>query len=127
MKTKVKNLTRGQIRTLLKLQNGRCAISGQKLKPADVSVDHIIPLSRYELNKKKGYGKYWLVSSKVNKLKGSLTADELYKLINEILNYKRKSTPLMNHLINSEIKETSKEDFDKYIKKNYDKSGIIKK
>ena len=37
-------MKRGHIRALLKKQNGRCALSGEKLNPKDVSIDHIIPL-----------------------------------------------------------------------------------
>ena len=33
----------------------------------------------------------------------------------------------MNEIISDKIKEMTKEDFDKYIKKNYDTNGFIKK
>ena len=33
----------------------------------------------------------------------------------------------MNEIISDKIKEMTKEDLDKYIKKNYDKNGFIKK
>ena len=43
---KLKLLTRGQVRSLLKLQKGRCALTGRKIHPTNVSIDHIFPLSR---------------------------------------------------------------------------------
>ena len=46
---KLKNITASEIRALLKIQNGRCAISGEKLKPSETSVDHVIPISRKDL------------------------------------------------------------------------------
>ena len=57
---KIKTLSRGQVRSLLKLQNGRCAISGKKIHPSMVSIDHIYPVSRSkEFGDKKGFGKYY--------------------------------------------------------------------
>lgn len=123
---KIKTINRAMIRTLLIKQKGKCAISGVKIKPSTVSLDHIVPLSRSELLNKKGYGKAWLVAKKVNALKGSLTLDELYELISLINKNKKKTKKLASEIINKKIKETKKEDFDIYIKKNYNKDGSIK-
>ena len=124
---KIKAISRGEIRALLSKQNGRCALTGVKIRPSDVSLDHVIPISRTEFSKKKGYGKGWLVSKKANALKGSLTLEELYKIISLILKNKKKTKKIKNAIVNNKIKEMTKEDFDNYIKKNYDRYGEIKK
>ena len=124
---KIKTVNRAMIRTLLIKQKGRCALTGIKIKPSTVSLDHIIPLSRGEFSKKKGYGKAWLVDKKINALKGSLTLEELYKFISLINKNKKNTNKLANEIINKKLAETQKEDFDKYIEKNYNKDGSIKK
>ena len=68
-----------------------------------------------------------LVDKKVNALKGSLTLDELYKLISLINKNRKNTNKLANEIINKKLSETQKEDFDKYIQKNYNKDGSIKK
>jgi 5-methylcytosine-specific restriction endonuclease McrA len=123
---KIKSIPRTQIRYMLKRQNGRCAISGEKLSPVNVSVDHIFPLSRKEFENEKLYGKSWLVTSSINRLKGSLTLDELYQLIEKIKNHSINTKELFKELNEEEIKEMSKDEFDEYIKNNYDENGIIK-
>ena len=85
---------------MLKRQNGRCAISGEKLSPVNVSVDHIFPLSRKEFENEKLYGKSWLVTSKINRLKGSLTLDELYKLLEKI----KKDKKLLANILSNFVK-----------------------
>ena len=123
---KLKNITASEIRALLKIQNGRCAISGEKLKPSETSVDHVIPISRKDLIEEKGYGKFWLVSSKVNKLKGAMTMDDLYLLVDKIINYKKNSKELEDKVLKDNNKNFSKKDFDKYILENFDEDGVIK-
>jgi len=123
---KIKSIPRTQIRYMLKRQKGRCAISGEKLSPVNVSVDHIFPLSRKEFENEKLYGKSWLVTSSINRLKGSLTLDELYQLIEKIKNHSINTKELFKELNEEEIKEMSKDEFDEYIKNNYDENGIIK-
>ena len=85
-----KMMTRGQMRSLIKKQKGRCAISGEKLDPKDVSIDHIIPLKKVKNKKQKDYGKFWLVKTEVNRMKGSLELNEFYKLLENILRNKKK-------------------------------------
>jgi len=123
---KIKSIPRSQIRYMLKRQNGRCAISGEKLSPVNVSVDHIFPLSRKEFENEKLYGKSWLVTSEINRLKGSLTLDELYKLLEKIKNQEINTKRLFKELNEEEVKEMSKNEFDEYIKNNFDENGIIK-
>jgi 5-methylcytosine-specific restriction endonuclease McrA len=123
----IKVLDRSMIRSLLIAQNGRCALTGEKLKPTDVTLDHIIPVSRRDYAKKKGYGEAWLVSKKVNTLKGALTLDELYEIISMINKNKSKSKKIMQMIFDKKLKPTEKDIFDNYIKKNYSEKGIIKK
>lgn len=66
-----KRLNRDKLRGLLVLQNGRCAITGEKMTPYDVTLDHIVPVSRKDLKDTKEYGEVWLVSKKVNRMKGT--------------------------------------------------------
>ena len=124
---KIKALDRAMIRSMLIAQNGRCALSGEKLDPTTVTLDHIIPISRKDLSKKKGYGQPWLVSKKANTLKGALTLSELYELISKINKNKKNSKKILNSFINNKIKPVDKETFDRYIKKNYNNLGLIKK
>lgn len=124
--TKLKRISRGTIRALLIKQKGRCAISGLKITPKNVSLDHIMPLARTEFKKDKAYGKAWLVHKKINALKGTLTMKELYEIIKLINKQKLKSEKLAKEIIDEKIKEIHKEDFDKFIKKNYNKDGSIK-
>tara|TARA_B100000989_G_C19433576_1_gene424139 strand:+ start:603 stop:986 length:384 start_codon:yes stop_codon:yes gene_type:complete len=127
MKKKLKKLDRKLIRSLLIAQKGRCAISGQKLKPADVALDHILPISRTEFKNKKGYADGWLVTKKVNALKNTLTIDELYELIDKINKNRKNTKIILDKIINKKLKPIEKEDFDDYIKNNYSDDGQIKK
>ncbi len=122
---KDKHLKRGQIRALLHLQKGRCAITGKKLDPKNVSIDHIIPLSRKEFKDHPLYGKYWLVDTNVNRLKGALTLEELTETLNNINENKKITDNLKAILQNQNLAEMSKEEFDKYIDENYDDNGQI--
>lgn len=124
---KIKVLDRSMIRSLLIAQNGRCALTGEKLKPTDVTLDHIIPVSRRDYAKKKGYGEAWLVSKKVNTLKGALTLDELYHIISQINKYKPKTKKILKMIFDKKLKPIDKAFFDNYIEKNYSEKGLIKK
>ena len=120
-------MTRGQMRSLIKKQKGRCAISGEKLDPKDVSIDHIIPLKKVKKNNQKDYGKFWLVKTEVNRMKGSLDLSEFYKILEKILKYKKKSMELKNIIEKNKLDEMNKDEFEKYLHDNFDENGIIKK
>ena len=122
-----KMMTRGQMRSLIKKQKGRCAISGEKLDPKDVSIDHIIPLKKVKNKKQKDFGKFWLVKTEVNRMKGSLELNEFYKLLENILRNK-KNTMILKKIIEKEkLVDMSKDEFEKYLEDNFDENGIIKK
>ena len=117
---------RNIIRGLLKLQRGRCALTNVKLDPNNVSADHIIPMSLTEDKENPNYGKFWLVSSNVNKMKSNLTLDEFYKTAELLIKNKDNANNLKNKIFNNQIEEIEKKDFDKYILDNYDENGVIK-
>ena len=123
---KIKNLTRGQVRSLLKRQNGRCALTGMKISPVDVSVDHIIPISRKEFENQKGYGKCWLVHTSVNRMKGNQTLEEFYDIISKVINFKQEAMKLQKELYETDLPEMDKGEFDKYLKEFYNEYGVIK-
>ena len=120
-------MKRGHVRYLLKKQNGRCALTGEKLNPKDVSIDHVIPLKSIKDNKKKDYGKFWLVKMEVNRMKGSLDLDKFLNLIEKIYKNKLNIIRLKNDLSKMKLKEMDSASFEEYIAKNYDKNGVIKK
>ena len=122
-----KMMTRGQMRSLIKKQKGRCAISGEKLDPKDVSIDHIIPLKKVKNKKQKDYGKFWLVKTEVNRMKGSLELKEFYKLLENILRNKKSAMTLKKIIEKEKLADMSKDEFEKYLEDNFDENGIIKK
>jgi len=127
MNKQIKNPTRGQIRYLLKKQNGRCALTGEKLDPKKVSPDHIIPISRNEFSDNNLYGQVWLVSTAVNRMRSNLTLEEFYKVIDGIFKNKEDALKFADELGRmKDLPEIEKKDFDEYIEKNYDQNGIIK-
>tara|TARA_B110000285_G_C14694974_1_gene410807 strand:- start:110 stop:496 length:387 start_codon:yes stop_codon:yes gene_type:complete len=127
MNKQIKNPTRGQIRYLLKKQNGRCALTGEKLDPKKVSPDHIIPISRNEFSDNNLYGQVWLVSAGVNRMRSNLTLEEFYKVIDGIFKNKEDALKFADELAGmKDLPEIEKKDFDEYIEKNYDQNGIIK-
>lgn len=121
-----KKIERDIIRGLLVAQKGRCAITGEKITPLDVTLDHIIPVSRKDLENSDEYGEVWLVSKKVNAMKSTMMMDDLYEMCEKILRNKDKANKLKKMIINKEIKKISKKEFDEYIKQNYKESGEIK-
>ena len=120
-------MKRGHVRYLLKKQNGRCALTGEKLNPKDVSIDHVIPLKSIKENKNKDYGKFWLVKMEVNRMKGSLDLDKFLNLIEKIYKNKSNIIRLKKDLNKMKLKEMDSATFEEYIAKNYDKNGVIKK
>lgn len=123
---KIKNLNRGQVRSLLKRQNGRCALTGIKISPADVSVDHIIPISRRDLENQKGYGKCWLVHTSVNRMKGNQTLEEFYDIISKVINFKQEAIKLQKELYETDLPEMNKDEFNKYLQEFFDEKGVIR-
>jgi len=123
---KDRKIDRAKIRGLLVSQKGRCAITGQKLTPFDVTLDHIIPISHKKMKNKKEYGEVWLVSKKINAMKGALTMQELYEVCSMVVKNKKNTKSILKKILQNGIKKIEKTDFDKYIKNNYLKNGKIR-
>jgi len=115
----------GNLRVLLKKQKGLCALSGRKLNPDNVTIDHIIPLSRTDLKNSPLYGKVWLVHKEVNKIKSNLLLEDMYDLSKDILDFKTKSGEILKEV--SEVGEQlTREEFEKFVNENFDDNGEIK-
>ena len=59
-------------------------------------------------------------------MKGSLTVEELRIKISMIDNFKQESDKIRKTLLNNDLEEMSKSEFDEYIKSNYDENGVVK-
>lgn len=121
-----RKIDRAKIRGLLIAQKGRCAITGERISPLDVTLDHIIPVSRKDLENSDEYGRVWLVSKKVNAMKSTMMMEEFYEMCEMILGNKNRANELRNLILKDEVKEVSKKKFDEYIKDNYTEDGKIK-
>jgi len=75
-------VSRQQLEELLKRQRKQCGLTGRKLQPSNVSLDHIWPLSR---GGSATIENCQLVVREANAAKGSLTPDEFLKLCREVL------------------------------------------
>ena len=115
---KIKIPPRSLLRGLLKLQKGRCALTGVKLDPNNIAADHIIPLSDTTKKDNPNYGKFWLVSAQVNKMKSNLSLDDLYNVANLLMKNKTRADEIKDKIFKSKIEEMDKGTFDKYILDN---------
>ena len=79
--------------------DGKCAISGSYVNFDDMTVDHIVPLSRGGTNAMRNLR---LACRTCNRSKGNLSDEEFCRLAFKIIvNYKRKS--LMNIFVKERI------------------------
>ena len=106
----------GEIRGMLKQQKFCCAITGNLLTPDNTTGNHIIPLSRTELNPKTGAENAWLVDKNVNKLKSNLTYDELLTLAEEIAANKDNARQLIETRRAKNTPQITKDEFAAAIK-----------
>lgn len=113
------------IRGLLVEQRGRCAITGIPLDPVDVSGDHIIPLSRQELNPSDGADNLWLVDKRVNAMKGTMTYDELLEMARLILDHETQSRELIKAINSGTLRLIEKTEFDEWVATNCDVDGKV--
>ena len=120
-----KGVPLNHIRGLLVEQRGRCAITGIPLDPADVNGDHILPLSRRELDPSDGADNLWLVDKRVNAIKGTLTYDELVEMARVILEHEAQSRELFKSIKNGTVRPVEKSEFDNWVSENCDSDGKL--
>ena len=113
------------IRGLLVKQRGRCAITGVPLDPAEVNGDHIIPLSRRELDPSFGADNIWIVNKRINAMKGAMTYNELVEMARLILNHEAQSRELKKAIENGTIRSVEKSEFDDWVSENCDVDGKV--
>ena len=113
------------IRGLLVEQRGRCAITGVPLDPAEVNGDHIIPLSRRELNPSDGAGNIWILNKRINAMKGAMTYDELVEMARLVLDHETQSRELKKAIENGTIRSVEKPEFDEWVSENCDVDGKV--
>ena len=113
------------LRSILLAQNGRCAISGKPLEPEDCSLDHIVPLSRPNLNPNDDASNVWLVCKDINRMKGALSYDELVSLCRKILANENITRSLMKSINDTTVPITDKEKFDEWVAQNCDDEGRV--
>ena len=115
------------IRGLLVKQRGRCAITGVPLDPAEVNGDHIIPLSRRELNPSDGGDNLWVVDKRINAMKGAMTYDELVEMARLVLDHETQSRELMKTIKSGTLRPIEKAEFDEWVASNCDVDGKVLK
>ena len=92
-------------------QNFKCTITGRNLSPENTKGDHIVPLSRKDLNPSTNTFNFWIVDRNVNKLKSNLTYDELLILAKEIVANENVARELILKRFQGDFKELNKQDF----------------
>ena len=113
------------IRGLLVEQQGRCAITGAPLDPAEVNGDHIIPLSRSELNPSYDSDNLWLVDKRANTMKAAMTYDELVDMARKILAHEGRSRELIQTIRGQGVRPVEKAEFDEWVAENCDSDGRL--
>ena len=101
-------------------------MTGFPLHPKEVNADHVIPLSRQDLDPSDAEDNIWIVDKRVNSMKGSMTYDELIDVCKDVINHHEKSLELLGRIQRREIQPCQKSDFDKWVEKNCDKDGLVK-
>lgn len=114
------------IRGLVVHQNGKCAITGVALDPTETNADHIVPLSRKELNPQEGIENIWIVNKIVNAMKGALSYDEFLKLAKLVVSHETETRKLLEDIKTAKITGVSKKNFDAWVNRNCDSEGKIK-
>ena len=113
------------IRGLIIKQCGRCAITGVPLEPAEVSGDHIIPLSRRELDPSDGIDNIWLVDKRINAMKGAMTYDELVEMAQLVLEHETQSRELIETIKSGTLCSVEKTAFDEWVAASCDDDGKV--
>lgn len=80
-----KKVTSKGLMKMIQLQDYRCAITGIKLTPETATVDHIVSVKK---GGKNSIDNVQIVHQEANRMKGSLSMDELYTWCEMILRSK---------------------------------------
>ena len=113
------------IRGLLIEQQGRCAVTGIALDPAQVNGDHIIPLSRRELKPPDGAKNLWIVTKRINAMKGTMTYNELVEASRLVMDHEEKSRNLIKMISSGLVRPVEKRDFDEWVEQHCDDDGVV--
>lgn len=114
------------IRGLVVAQNAKCAITGIKLSPKDVNADHIVPLSREDLQPNSGKENIWLVDKRINSMKGTMSYEEFVQLAKKIIEHEKETRELLERIRSGAVSPMAKPDFDGWVSMNCDGDGIVK-
>jgi len=125
-KTTKKTIPLNYIRGLVIAQGGKCAISGIPLDPQQVNADHIVPLSREELEPSNEEDNIWLVYKKVNAMKGTMTYQELIEMCRVVLDHHNRSENLLKQIQARNIQSVSKAEFDRWVDEHCEKDGKLR-
>ncbi len=76
------SVSRQQLETILKRQRHRCYLTGRPLTPANVSCDHLVPLSR---GGSQDASNMRLVTRQANHSKANLLLEEFVQLCQDVV------------------------------------------
>ena len=125
-KTTKKTISLDYIRGLIVAQGAKCAITGMALDPQEVNADHIIPLSRHDLNPSLEEDNFWLVHKKINSMKGSLTYQEFVEACKTVVDHQKLTEKLLIRIRERKIKSIAKAEFDQWVENVCDANGKLK-
>ena len=95
------------------------------LDPTDTNADHVVPLSRKELNPAEGTENIWIVNKTVNAMKGALTYDEFVEIAKLVVSHEAETRHLLDAIRTANISVVSKKEFDVWVKENCDNEGKV--
>lgn len=81
--------TAKDLMAMLQLQQFRCALTGDQLKPESARVDHIVPVSEGGSNDKQNL--QWL-THQVNRAKGTMSQDEFITMCIKVAKWTQRNT-----------------------------------
>jgi len=114
------------LRGLLMLQAGRCALTGSSLHPNEARADHIVPLSRVDLDPSPGVGNLWIVSRNANAAKGQMEYDVFVEMCRTVVQHHDESERLMRLCSDaSNVPLVEKDVFAKWVARHLAPDGTL--
>ena len=109
------------MRGLFVKQKGRCALTGIPLTPKELTGDHIYPLAlqKTEGNPIDNDKNIWLVHKDVNRMKNTLTYNQLIDYCKLILKHAEDSRELMESIHEGGIETLRLKEFDDIVNDKY--------